>query len=447
MSALLAGVEEGNSNEVIQKTVKEGKFAAILGEPGDTKARFVKTKKIGSGSHGDAILVHDRQEDRQCVAKVMQLPKMTQRDLRYAYSEIRCMSLLQHPNIVQYVADFQSEDSLLIVMEYADGGDLERQVKSRAAKDHSYFKEFEVLFIFCQLCLALDHVHGKKMLHRDLKTANIFLTSAGVVKLGDFGYSHEYAETVSNMVAGTFCGTPCYLAPELWNSKRYSKKADIWSLGVIFYEMLALKRPYFSPHMKELMAKILKEEFAPPPPHYSENMSDLCHFLLRKDPAMRPTIRQIFQVHYVQTGLKRLVEVVNRNQVISPTVKKQIEDNVTSVLAQAQRPPGAGSDPQQMKGHVQRAEGAGNALVWKDCFLYLDTVELRVYKNEKDASPAEVYSVVDLTNACPIAPQEATVDNVFGVFLAQKPHTLWFRCRTQQESNQWLDNILTIVGI
>ena len=69
--------------------------------------------------------------------------------------------------------------------------------------------------MFLQLCMALDHIHAKKMLHRDIKGANIFLTSTGVIKLGDFGFSHEYEETVSNAVAGTFCGTPYYLAPEV----------------------------------------------------------------------------------------------------------------------------------------------------------------------------------------------------------------------------------------
>ena len=94
----------------------------------------------------------------------------------------------------------------------------------RHTHTHTFFIPFyqQILFMFLQLCMALDHIHGKKMLHRDIKGANIFLTSTGVIKLGDFGFSHEYEETVSNAVAGTFCGTPYYLAPEVCNAAQHT---------------------------------------------------------------------------------------------------------------------------------------------------------------------------------------------------------------------------------
>eukprot|EP01062_Namystynia_karyoxenos_P004302 TRINITY_DN1151_c0_g1_i1.p1 TRINITY_DN1151_c0_g1~~TRINITY_DN1151_c0_g1_i1.p1 ORF type:complete len:448 (+),score=127.11 TRINITY_DN1151_c0_g1_i1:91-1434(+) len=431
----------------------ESRFANILGDPSDSTARFVKQKRIGKGSHGEAFLVTDREDPtppagtkpRRYVAKVMELPQMSQRDLRYAYSEIRCMSLLDHANIVRYVADFQSKESLLIVMEYADGGDLERQVKTRAARDCEYFKEHEVLFIFLQLALALDHVHGRKMLHRDLKTANVFLTAAGVVKLGDFGYSHEYQETVSNVVAGTFCGTPVYLAPELWKSKRYSKKADIWSLGVILYEMLALKRPYFSPHMKELMEKILREDYAPPPPHYSDQAISLCHTILDKEPTTRPNIRQITAIEYVQKGLKQLIDIVVRNTLIDERVKKCLRDHVDEVMVAVQRPVAAAS-PISRQGEVYRATGT-ISLEWEKCWLVLDSSSLRLYKQQGDTTPIDEFKADEITNACPVSPQEAEKADVWAVFLNRRPHTVWWRCTSQQECDAWLDDLLAIISI
>eukprot|EP00756_Hemistasia_phaeocysticola_P030172 Hpha_TRINITY_DN16275_c2_g3::TRINITY_DN16275_c2_g3_i1::g.16117::m.16117/K08857/NEK1_4_5; NIMA (never in mitosis gene a)-related kinase 1/4/5 len=429
-----------------------GSFPTLLGDPGDQSARFVKVKKIGSGSHGDAFLVTDRTEkttDRsgrapRYVAKVMRLPEMSQRDLRYAYSEIRCMSLLNHANIVGYVADFEAADSLLIVMEFADGGDLERQVKARAARDLEFFKEHEVIFIFLQLSLALDHVHGRKMLHRDLKTANVFLTAAGVVKLGDFGYSHEYAETVSNIVAGTFCGTPVYLSPELWNSERYSKKADIWSLGVILYEMLALRRPYYSSNMMELMEIILNEEFPPPPPHYTEDMIDLCHFILRKDPVQRPTVRQTFQVDYIQKGLRQLSDTVKRNTLISAQVKNSICGHVDEVLDEAARGRSGGAPPQSRsngKGELMVALG-GSSGEWQQAQVEVGE-DMKVFTKHDEFT----LSAMDITNACPIGVQESKEPNTFGVFLTNPPHTLWFRCETDEETSGWLGAVLNMVGI
>eukprot|EP00756_Hemistasia_phaeocysticola_P030169 Hpha_TRINITY_DN16275_c2_g12::TRINITY_DN16275_c2_g12_i1::g.16142::m.16142/K08857/NEK1_4_5; NIMA (never in mitosis gene a)-related kinase 1/4/5 len=435
----------------IQDPLK-GTFATLLGDPGDESARFSKVKKIGSGSHGDAFQVTDRTAtttDRsgrvpRYVAKVMRLHEMSQRDLRYAYSEVRCMSLLNHANIVGYIADFETAESLIIVMEYADGGDLERQVKARAARDLEFFKEHEVIFIFLQLSLALDHVHGRKMLHRDLKTANVFLTAAGVVKLGDFGYSHEYAETVSNIVAGTFCGTPVYLAPELWNSERYSKKADIWSLGVVLYEMLALRRPYYSSNMMELMEMILKEEFPPPPPHYTEDMIDLTHFILRKDPGQRPTVRQTFQVDYIQKGLRQLADTVKRNTLISAQVKDCIVSHVDNVLEEAARER-TGVAPRDTK-----RVGKGELLVvlggqsgeWQQAQVEVGE-ELSVFTKTEEFTLAPQ----DITNACPIGLQESQHPNTFGVFLVNPPHIIWFRCDTDEETSDWLGAVLNMVGI
>eukprot|EP00666_Eupelagonemidae_sp_cell4sb_P010767 gene10767-9749_t len=115
--------------------------------------------------------------------------------------------------------------------------------------------------------------------------------------------------------------------------------------------MLALKRPYFSPHMKELMQIILKEDYAPPPPHYSEDMCDLVHFILQKDPSKRPTIRQIFQVPYVQKGLKQLMDIVSRNTLIDEHVKGCLRKHVDEVQQASQS---VGDGVMKMEGKVKR---------------------------------------------------------------------------------------------
>ena len=96
--------------------------------------------------------------------------------------------------------------------------------------------------LFTQICLAIKHIHDRKILHRDLKSQNVFLTKQGIVKLGDFGIAKVLQSTVDH--AKTIVGTPYYLSPEIIENKPYNFKSDIWSLGVLLYEMCALKPPF-----------------------------------------------------------------------------------------------------------------------------------------------------------------------------------------------------------
>ncbi|KAH9600922.1 Protein kinase domain [Trypanosoma melophagium] len=250
-------------------------------------------------------------------------------------------------------------------MEFADSGDLDRQIKSRATDGFRYFQEHEAFFLFLQLTLALDHIHSHKMLHRDIKGANILLTSTGLIKLGDFGFSHQYDDTVSGVVANTFCGTPYYLAPELWNNQRYSKKADIWSLGVLLYEIMALKRPFTATNMKGLMAKVLAGDFSPLPEKYSVGFRNLVRAILVVDPNQRPGVREIFHIPYVRDGLKVFMQTVKKNVRIAGPVKDALITHVTDILSAESPPEPSGSLVGQInyevtfRGYVKKL-GGGN---------------------------------------------------------------------------------------
>jgi NIMA (never in mitosis gene a)-related kinase len=182
------------------------------------------------------------------VIKQIDIGEMTEEERKETLREAKILEVLNHPNITRFREVYKTKKGkLCIVMDYCDGGDLQTKVKNQAKiKDASgkvvYFSENEVLNWFTQICLALKHVHDKKILHRDLKSQNLFLTKRGILKLGDFGIARVLSNTKSK--AKTVVGTPYYLSPEIIRSEGYNFKSDIWSLGVLLYEMAALQPPF-----------------------------------------------------------------------------------------------------------------------------------------------------------------------------------------------------------
>jgi NIMA (never in mitosis gene a)-related kinase 1/4/5 len=138
-------------------------------------------------------------------------------------------------------------------MDYADGGDMADKIKITKER-FEYITEDEVLNYFTQICLAVKHIHDRKIIHRDLKAQNIFLEKNGTIKLGDFGIAHVLQNTVAK--ANTQVGTPYYISPEIIKGSSYSFETDIWSLGVILYEMCALDVPIKAKNLHELYIKI-----------------------------------------------------------------------------------------------------------------------------------------------------------------------------------------------
>ena len=141
----------------------------------------------------------------------------------------------------------------------------------------------------------MKHVHDRKIIHRDLKSQNIFLTSAGIIKLGDFGIARILNSTHAN--AKTMVGTPYYLAPELVQSKPYSFEADLWSLGVILYELAALKPPFNATNLHALALKIVKGSYSPLPAQYSQELKKMVSQLLTVDPSKRIKVKDMLSIY------------------------------------------------------------------------------------------------------------------------------------------------------
>ena len=224
---------------------------------------FERLRVLGNGSFGEAFLVqrHEAGQPRKYVLKQIGTLQMSAEELRKAEREVEVLRKFSHFNIISYIESFVLGGRLCIVTEYADGGDLGDAVKTRLEAGDG-FSDDEVLSIFVQLCLALRHVHHHRIIHRDVKAKNVFLTGAAVgpnitVKLGDFGVARVMSG--SGSLADTQIGTPLYISPEIYEDKPYGKKSDIWSLGVLLHEIIALEMPFRATNLAALVRKILSE--------------------------------------------------------------------------------------------------------------------------------------------------------------------------------------------
>ena len=180
-------------------------------------------------------------------------------------------------------------------MEYANDGDLSKKIRAQKQKifGEKYFSEEKIMQYFYQICRGLQYIHSKNIIHRDIKSQNIFLMKNGKLKIGDFGIAKALTETKNN--ASTVIGTPYYFSPEIINGEPYNYKTDIWSLGVVLYEMCCLKLPFESNNIAQLSIKIMKGKYDPIPNRYSKNMANLIKDMLNIDQKLRPNITEVMQ--------------------------------------------------------------------------------------------------------------------------------------------------------
>jgi NIMA (never in mitosis gene a)-related kinase len=221
-----------------------------------------------------------------------------------ALNEVTVFKELKFPYVISYRESFIENGHLCIVMDYADGGDLYSKI-AKQKEIGVLFPESLVVNWFIKMALALRYVHDRKILHRDLKTQNIFLTTKGDVKIGDFGIARVLQHTYD--CANTAIGTPYYLSPEICQEKPYNQKSDIWSLGCILYEMTTLNHAFDSSNMKGLVQKILKGSYPPIPPQYSQDLRQVIASLLIKDPSKRPSMKRILELPFLKARINDLL--------------------------------------------------------------------------------------------------------------------------------------------
>ncbi|XP_019377313.1 PREDICTED: serine/threonine-protein kinase Nek1 isoform X5 [Gavialis gangeticus] len=264
--------------------------------------KYIKVQKIGEGSFGKAVLVKSKENGKQYVIKEISISKMSNKEREESRREVAVLANMKHPNIVLYRESFEENGCLYIVMDYCEGGDLFKKIN---AQKGILFSEDQIMDWFVQICLALKHVHERKILHRDIKSQNIFLTKDGTIQLGDFGIARVLNSTVE--LARTCIGTPYYLSPEICQNKPYNNKSDIWALGCVLYEMCTLKHAFEAGNMKNLVLKIISGSFPPVSMHYSYDLRNLLSQLFKRNPRDRPSVNSILEKNFIAKRVEKFL--------------------------------------------------------------------------------------------------------------------------------------------
>ena len=255
---------------------------------GSRLSDFEIIKQLGKGSYGTVYTVKSKIDSNVYVMKKMELNHLKESQQRECYREVSILRKVSHPNIIKYFASFLENESLCIIMEYAELGDLYTLIK-HYKRHQKYFDEILLWRISYEILTGLEYLHSNNIIHRDIKCLNLFLSKDHHVKIGDLGVS-----TISAL-GGMHCtrvGTPLYLSPELVKQIPYDYKTDIWSFGCSLYHLATLEPPFTGTNLIVLGNNIVKGRPKELPSIYSNELKFFIDKMLTKKPDKRPSARE-----------------------------------------------------------------------------------------------------------------------------------------------------------
>ena len=283
---------------------------------------YIIEKQLGKGTYGVVYKVKKKEDNKIYVLKQISLIGLTQEQKADVKLEAQVLSKIKSKYVVQYYDSFEEDGKLNIIMEYCDSGDLNDFLEKHKQTKH-LLSENLVWKIFIKITLGLADIHKLKILHRDLKSLNIFLKKDEDIRVGDLGVAKILNQTY---FAKTFIGTPYYLSPEICEDKKYNDKSDVWALGCILYELCTYQHPFTARSQGGLILKILNDNPKPIHNYYSKELSDLISLIFVKNFEKRPSCLDILKMKFVIEKAKSLgiYEDIKNS---FPEIENSIENN------------------------------------------------------------------------------------------------------------------------
>ncbi|XP_050071745.1 mucin-19 [Anopheles maculipalpis] len=317
------------------------------------RQRFDIIKKLGQGTYGKVQLGINKETGQEVAIKTIKKSKIeTEADLIRIRREVQIMSSVYHPNIIHIYEVFENREKMILVMEFAAGGELYDYLSERKV-----LAEEEARRIFRQVSTAIYYCHKHKICHRDLKLENILLDENGNAKIADFGLSNVFDE---QRLLATFCGSPLYASPEIVKGTPYQgPEVDCWSLGVLLYTLVYGAMPFDGANFKRLVKQISQGDYFEP--KKPSRASPLIREMLTVCPSHRANIEQICNHWWVNEGydescLDLAEELANQTPVRLDVL---LSLSPPSVMAD-QLVVGNGQEDAKAKDRIQRSHSMGS---------------------------------------------------------------------------------------
>ncbi|KAK2864070.1 hypothetical protein Q7C36_003224 [Tachysurus vachellii] len=259
----------------------------LVVNPGDPREYLDNFLKIGEGSTGIVCIATEKHSGKQVAVKKMDLRKQQRREL--LFNEVVIMRDYHHENVVDMYNSYLVGDELWVVMEFLEGGALTDIVT------HTRMNEEQIATVCLSVLKALSYLHTQGVIHRDIKSDSILLTSDGRIKLSDFGFCAQVSKDVPKRKS--LVGTPYWMAPEVISRLPYGTEVDIWSLGIMVIEMVDGEPPYFNEPPLQAMRRI--RDNLPPRLKETHKVSSVLRafldLMLVREPSQRATAQELLQ--------------------------------------------------------------------------------------------------------------------------------------------------------
>jgi len=276
---------------------------------------YERVSNLGKGAYATVDLVRRKADGELRALKKIDLEFLNEKERRNAENEAMLMKVLVGPTIIQFYEQIVQGNNLYIIMEFADKGTLADKLQELRNKGDKLDTQTIVAWI-SHIIMALMIMHSKHVLHRDLKTQNLFITGNNTIKVGDLGIAKSLNSSME--MAQSVAGTPYNMAPEIIKGEKYGQKTDIWSLGCVLYEMVTFKRPFEGVKIESLFEAIINRDYNPISNSVDSNIRLMISQMLLKDPAKRPTVWDLANSPFIRDYITNFLEENNCTDIIMP---------------------------------------------------------------------------------------------------------------------------------